>query len=128
MTRNRSAAGFAVVACCLLVSGGATAAEEVAGADKASGCHASVSELRGKLSAGGAEDGGDHKLLGGLSAETAGLPRENWFGSPPEKQTMLDKLQEADQLAAAGDAEGCRQLADEVTEAMGTTSTGGGRD
>ncbi len=83
-----------------------------------SDCRAEVSQLRYQIAGEEGLKEGDHELLAGLTPEEAGAPEENWFGSPPETEAMLEKLEEAGTLAADGDVEGCRALVQEVRKAV----------
>lgn len=125
---KRLAAAGAVA---LLLSSGAAWADDdlqTAAGGEAGACRAEISRLRYRV---GGEEGlkkGDHELLGGLTADQAGEPEENWFGSPPDKEATLDKLDEAAELAGNGDGEGCQAIVEEVQRALAESGKEGKAD
>lgn len=95
-----------------------TDAAEADEKDGITACRTEISKLRYQVAGEEGLKEGDHELLGGLSAEEAGQPEENWFGSPPEKEAAMEKLDEAGKLAADGDVEGCQAMVEEVRLAL----------
>lgn len=112
-----------LLALCLAASGPLAGAAQAAG-EPSSGrppaeqCRVEVSQLRYQVAGKEGLKEGDHELLAGLSAEEASEPQENWFGSPPEAEALLEKLDEAGRLAGEDDADACRALVEEVRNAL----------
>lgn len=79
----------------------------------------------GTSDSGSAESAADEQAENGVAVEEndgttvyqeggPAMPRENWFGSPPDKAKILEHLEAAKQAQSAGDHAACNE---EVTQA-----------
>ena len=54
------------------------------------------------------------------SAEGGTEPQENWFGSPPSREGAEEQLDNAREMAEAGDEQGCMEHAEQAAQIVTT--------
>jgi hypothetical protein len=54
------------------------------------------------------------------SAEGGTQPQENWFGSPPSREGAEEQLDNAREMAEAGDEQGCMEHAEQAAQIVTT--------